>query len=167
MNDARLPFAFAAAPRPVRNRLGLKPHRPSLLRLVPAYAGPRLPLSPHYVPIDDRFVLPALAVPNQSMHLGQPQYPHSACRTPSEPGPRFSPLRLLGRLPPEPAASSVRRQASENPQQPPTPPRSTLSNTACEVGNREPLPLGSIFVQDALQRRAWLYATRASDSCST
>ena len=40
-------------------------------------------------------------------HNCQRHYPHSARAPPSEPVPRFPPLRLLGRLPPERVASSI------------------------------------------------------------
>ena len=54
-HDARLPLAFAAAPRPATSRLGSKPHRRTLLRLVPAYAAtsrssPTAALHPHRRP---------------------------------------------------------------------------------------------------------------------
>jgi hypothetical protein len=76
-----MPFAFAAGPRPARTRLGLKPHRRTLLRLIPIYTEPQRQSSRHPVPIDNRFAPLELGHLNQPSHNGRRHYPHSARRT--------------------------------------------------------------------------------------
>jgi hypothetical protein len=78
-----MPFAFAAAPRPVTNRLALKTHRRSLWRLTPTSARPQPSPSRHSIPISDRSAPSELDQPNRPRHNRQPHYPHSA-RRPTE-----------------------------------------------------------------------------------
>jgi hypothetical protein len=67
----------------------------------------------HSVPTGGRLASPELGRSSPPSRHWRRHYLHSAA-PPCEPGPRFPPLRLLGRLPPEYVAAPE-RQASENP----------------------------------------------------
>src|SRR5882724_2183496 len=104
-------LALAAGLRPRRCRLGSTSHRRMLLPVIPAYAPPQSPSPPYSVPIGARLTWSEPDQTSAPSHHWQHHYPHSAA-PPSEPGPRFPPLRLVGHLPPESVASSFRRQVS-------------------------------------------------------
>src|SRR5262249_27229694 len=58
---------------------------------------------------------PNSAGPAHRATTGNVTIPIVRAPPPSEPVPRFPPLRFVGPLPPEPVASSFRRQVSDNP----------------------------------------------------
>src|SRR6267154_3302223 len=108
-------LVLAAGLRPGRDRRGSTPHRRTLLRVIPIYLPPQSPSPCHSVPAGHCLTWPELGQPSAPSHNGQDPISIAAA-PPSEPVPRFPPLRLLGRLPPVYAASSFsgRRPRSLN-----------------------------------------------------
>ena len=95
---------------------GSRPHRCRLLRAIPLCAEVQYPSRRLSNPISERPTLPKLGQPRQPGHNRRRHYPHKRAAPPSQTFPRFPPLRLLGRLPPECMASSIsgRRPRSLN-----------------------------------------------------
>ena len=99
-------LVLAAGLQPARDRRGSAPQRRTLVPVIPIYLPPRSPSSCHSVPAGDCLSGPQLSPPSPQSHNCQRHYLHSAA-PPSEPVPRFPPLRLLRRLPLDYVASSI------------------------------------------------------------